>query len=259
MRRPRRARVSDASTENASDCSASPASSAVAHVEGHVARRLAAPQRVIVHAGQVVMDQRIGVDQLDRRGARIDTRKAGAGQLRRGVREQRPHALAAAQRRVTHRRPKPPRAIRRSQAARVPARPRSAVRCVARRDPRRANVGARGQASSASSALERLQHALFEDLHLLLRVLQRRLAEREQFGSALVGGQRFLQRQLAALHPADDRLELGKRGFETGREFSCLGHGGADSRRVEPQAGEPPSTRARSLDRGRVAQYTSMF
>src|SRR5512146_1811637 len=71
---------------------------------------------------------------------------------------------------------------------------------------------------------ERLQHALFEHLNLLLRVLECRLAEREQRGAALVGGERFGERQLAAFHPSDDRLELGERGFDTRRGFGCLGH-----------------------------------
>jgi hypothetical protein len=66
-------------------------------------------------------------------------------------------------------------------------------------------------------ALERLQDSLFEDQHLLLRVLERRLTELQQLGAALVGGERILERQLAAFHPLDDRLELGERRFESGR------------------------------------------
>ena len=59
-----------------------------------------------------------------------------------------------------------------------------------------------------------LQHALFQDLDLLLRVLERRLAERDELGPALVRRQRLLQRQLLAFHGRDDALELGEGGFE---------------------------------------------
>src|SRR6185312_458731 len=97
---------------------------------------------------------------------------------------------------------------------------------------------------------ERLQYALLQHLDLLLRVLQRRLAVREQFRAALVRGQRLLQWQLAAFHPADERLELGERGFETGRGFGCLGHVRATCYSTGGN---------RSLTRGRGAQYTSMF
>ena len=41
--------------------------------EGHVARRLAAAQRVVVDRRQVVMDQRVGVDELERGGRGQDT------------------------------------------------------------------------------------------------------------------------------------------------------------------------------------------
>ena len=78
---------------------------------------------------------------------------------------------------------------------------------------------------------ERLQHALLEHLDLLLRVLERRLAEREQLGAALVRRQRLLERQLPAFHRGDDLLELGERGFETlraGRQ--CLDMASLDVR-----------------------------
>src|SRR5689334_16166095 len=70
---------------------------------------------------------------------------------------------------------------------------------------------------------ERLQHALLEDLDLLLGILQRVLAVREELGAALVGGKRFLERKLTGLHRCDEGFELGERGFETRRLFG--GHG----------------------------------
>ena len=89
---------------NASDCSASPDEQRGGLVELDVARRLAAAQHVVVHARQVVVHQRIGVDQLDRAGRRLRAAPASRrGQLARGEREQRAHALAAAEHRVAHR------------------------------------------------------------------------------------------------------------------------------------------------------------
>ena len=43
----------------------------------HVQRRPSAPQRVVVHGGEIVVNQRVGVDQLD--GARGRQRRSNAG------------------------------------------------------------------------------------------------------------------------------------------------------------------------------------
>ena len=60
-------------------------------------------QFVIVHAGQIVMDQRIGMNSLDRT-ARIDRRVAiDPVELRRGNQQQRAHTLAATDRGIAHR------------------------------------------------------------------------------------------------------------------------------------------------------------
>jgi hypothetical protein len=88
------------------------------------------------------------------------------------------------------------------------------------------------------------RQTLFHHLHLLLGVLQRSLAIREQLGTALVHRERFLQRQLAGFHPADKTLELGERGFETARQFGCLGHGAirmrcGDVPVLDPRPGSP--------------------
>ncbi len=67
-----------------------------------VAGRPAAPQVVVVHARQVVVHQRVGVDQLDRRGRAIRAARVATPRPRPRVDQQRPHALAAAEHRVAH-------------------------------------------------------------------------------------------------------------------------------------------------------------
>ena len=70
--------------------------------EGLVAGRLAAPQIVVVHGREVVVDQRIGVYQLDGAGravqglARDPERRPGR------VDQERPHALAVAEHGIAH-------------------------------------------------------------------------------------------------------------------------------------------------------------
>ncbi|MNV82786.1 hypothetical protein D3C71_1765420 [compost metagenome] len=64
--------------------------------------RAAATQIVVVHCRQVVVDQRIGVDQFDRNGRCIQAGILGAEQMAGGVDQQWAHALAAAEGRVAH-------------------------------------------------------------------------------------------------------------------------------------------------------------
>lgn len=71
-------------------------------VEGDVGGRLAASQGVIVHRRQVVMHQRIGVDELDSHRRRIQVFRLCAEQVATGVHQQRAHALAAAQHGIAH-------------------------------------------------------------------------------------------------------------------------------------------------------------
>ena len=93
-----------ASSWNARLCSASPTSSAVASSNSTWHGGLAAAQHVVVHAGQVVVHQRIGVDQLDRGAGDLAAARArAAGHLAGGERQQRPHALAAAEHGIAHR------------------------------------------------------------------------------------------------------------------------------------------------------------
>ncbi len=72
-------------------------------VEFHVAGGLAAPQHVVVHARKVVVDERVGVDHLDRGRGDLEALGIGLAHLSRGVDQHRPHALSAPQRRVAHR------------------------------------------------------------------------------------------------------------------------------------------------------------
>ena len=85
---------------NASACRLSPARIAVGLVEGLVDGRLAAPQIVVVHARQIVVDQRIDVDRLDRRADPQRARPVDREQSRGGARSA--AAAAACRRRSRH-------------------------------------------------------------------------------------------------------------------------------------------------------------
>ena len=81
-----------------------------AFAEDHVAGRPSAAQRVVVHRGQVVVDQRVGVNELERAGGRQRQRAPLRRRLRRWPRdrfggrerEQRPQPLAAGEEAVAH-------------------------------------------------------------------------------------------------------------------------------------------------------------
>jgi hypothetical protein len=62
-----------------------------------VAGRLSAAQLVVVHGGQVVMNQRIGVDHLDGGCQREDGGGVAPERLGGGERQHRANALAAGQ------------------------------------------------------------------------------------------------------------------------------------------------------------------
>ena len=72
-------------------------------IEGEVHGRLAMAQLVIVHAGQIVMDQRIGVDRLDGAGGPHGGRAVHSIHLGRRREQQGAHALAPADRGIAHR------------------------------------------------------------------------------------------------------------------------------------------------------------
>ena len=71
--------------------------------EGHMAGGLATAQPVVVHRGEVVVDQRVGMDQLDRPRQRqhlatLQPHRLGGGERKHGT-----DPLAAGQQRVAHR------------------------------------------------------------------------------------------------------------------------------------------------------------
>ena len=160
------------------------------------------------------------MDELDGRGDGIDDVGVGADNFARGVGEERAHPLAAAQRGVAHRGDERRRTVARGGQRSVEDVFDSLLPLAA--PDRESNVRFIAAGSVGVGRLEGLQHAFFQDLHLLLRVLQRRLAVLQQFGAPLVRGQRLLERQLPAFHRGDDLLELGERGFEACGGSGCL-------------------------------------
>src|SRR5260370_41509992 len=62
---------------------------------------------------------------------------------------------------------------------------------------------------------ERLQDLSFKHLDLLLGRLQLLLAESRELEAALVGGERLLERKLAAFHAGHDFFQLGERLLES--------------------------------------------
>ena len=74
-----------------------------AFAEDFVIRGLAPAEIVVVHRGQIVVDERVGVDALDGAGQRQGVRHGAAARLGRREHEGRPHAFAAGEDRVAHR------------------------------------------------------------------------------------------------------------------------------------------------------------
>ncbi len=85
----------------------------IAHEEGgclvefDVASRLAAPKNVVVHARQVVVHERVGVNAFDGAGRDFQPRRVGAGRFPRGgfprgKREQGPYPLSSTEHRIAH-------------------------------------------------------------------------------------------------------------------------------------------------------------
>ena len=241
---PRTARIGrasrrSASTSKASACSASPARIAVA--SSKCTWQVGRPRRRsrVVHRRQVVVDQRVGMEQLDR-GAR--PAGAGAGrhveQLGAGHDQERPQALAAAQGGVAHRLAAaapggPPAAGRRRSELGLDRARRPSPCAAARPAPARSSAvqrlrcgrcrPGRGSASRPAAAPPGACAAQC--------CLQRR--------AALVGLDRALEVELAALQLLDDRLELGQRLLEAHRRS---GRGPASALRRRPVP--PPAARA---------------
>ena len=167
-------------------------------VELDVARRLAAAQHVVVHARQVVVHQRIGMDQLDR-GGRPRRRRRGP---RRRARP--PRTRAAAARACRRRAPRSawPRASaraarRRRAAARARARPRSRAAApptqTANGEVRRRIVARRRARTPCSTPPSRISTCCCASF-------SRDWQKREQLGAALVRGERSRAAAAAAFH-----------------------------------------------------------
>ena len=191
-----------------------------------VQRRPAAPQRVVVHRRQVVVDERVGVDELERArgGQRAAPRLGGAGAVRRadgvgrGERQDRAQALAAGEARCSA----SPRATiggtgrrRRQTALERRVDPRARAGRGTRRASRRVTASAALGIVGGERRRRRLQlAALVEDLDAALGLFEPRVAEARELDAALVERERLLERQVAFLELLDDRFELGDRGFE---------------------------------------------
>jgi hypothetical protein len=85
----------------------------------HVARGPSAAQVVVVHGRQVVVDERVGVDELDGRGQGEHAGRVAADGPLGGQRQHGPDALAAGQQRVAHRLLQPSRLRRGAGEAQV--------------------------------------------------------------------------------------------------------------------------------------------
>ena len=177
--------------------------------ERDVAGGLAAAQDVVVHARQVVVHERIGVDHLDRRGGRVDARGIGAGEFARGVREQRAHALAAAEHRVAHR------LDQRRRRGRV-ERQRAVEHVLDAPLPLAATrLRRRGQgASSPPSGANAFSTPFSRTSICCCASFSAAWQNATSSAPRLYAASDSCERQLAAFHRATMRFELGERGFE---------------------------------------------
>ena len=125
-------------------------------------RRPSPPQRVVVHRRQIVVDQRVGVNELERAGRRQRQRARALGiravgcadRFGRGERQHRPQPLAAGEQAVAHRLADARRAGRRRRQVAVERRVDVArgARRASRADRRRVTARPVASASSPASA-----------------------------------------------------------------------------------------------------------
>ena len=217
-----------------------------------VHRGLAAAQDVVVHAGHVVVHQRIGMDHFHRRGDDFQARRIGAGEFARGKGEQRTHALAALERGIAHGLVQARRRVLRARQA--------ALRGLLRRAPgwrpsrRRNRLQSRSPPSDAAS--ERLEHLALQYLHLLLCGFQALAALLREFQAALVRGERLLERQPAVFHLRDEAFELRQRLLEAGLGGSLffLAHGGCHHNRGRLVGQTPNHVKSRAFKHLRYAR-----
>ena len=182
-----------------------------------VQRRPAAAHRVVVHGRQIVVNQRVGVDQLDRARGGHRQRAVAADRVGAGQAEHRPQPLAAGREAVAHRVGDDGRAVGRRRQER---RERGFDFGAARVEIRAASASSSPSRPSTSSSTSSVAGAglscaaLVEDLDAPLGLLEPGVAEAGQLHAALVELQRRFERQVAFFELLDDRLELGDRGFE---------------------------------------------
>jgi hypothetical protein len=160
--------------------------------ELHVHRGLAAAQHVVVHAGQVVVHQRIGVDQFGGAGRAQRRGLVAADRFAGGQHQQRPQPLAAVEHGIAH-----GVAQQHGRIDADPARQRRSTRpggFAPARAGRRPNWRSWGRRSFGRPDL---QAARVEHLDLVFDRLQLVAAEGEQCGAALVAAEQLVERQLA--------------------------------------------------------------
>ena len=152
---------------------ATPATVAVAHAERAVHRRTAATHVVVVHARQVVVDERVGVDDLHaRRERRRVSRAAGARDTRRAAADRAAVFRRRAARSGRPRRRRGPSSLARSGRTARPARGRSPRAAAPSRPP----TG--GRSLTPIDDIERPIGALDEPLHASLRRWRARRSRR---------------------------------------------------------------------------------
>lgn len=181
-------------------------------VEGDVHRWAAATQRVIVHGRQIIVHQRIRVDQFHRHRWRIQAAFLGAEQGTACIDQQRTHALAATEHGVAHGRVQTLRGEGGAGKARIQL-------------PFGACNPALKQRRAHSAAIQRRRLECFclfgargvgHQTHAQFRLFQRLLAIAVQPDAALVGGERLLEAHLAHFHLLHQLLEFFQRLFEAG-------------------------------------------
>ena len=216
------------------------------------ARRPAAAQVVVVHRRQVVVHQRIGVDQLDRAGRRVDAR---FGIRARSPSRRRAAAACACRRRA--RRSAAPRAdasgarlARRQASSR--ARARHAIanfergpgsRLARRSRPTAAVALIRRPARRARLGLIRSAELAQQDLDFLLRLLERVLADARQpmprsncVSASSSEARRARARSTVGLEFRERLLEIGRRGRSASLWAVSWSPGGASQGGVARQA-----------------------
>ena len=200
------------SAKKAAASSASPASTAVASPKATCTVGTSAPHGVVVHARQVVVDQRVGVHELHGDRHRQGALGRGAHRLGGGERERRAQALAAREEQVPHGR------VQRRGLG-VGRRQRGVERALDRRQALE-QIGPQIHYSALLGLLERSRHPALalphQHLDAPLRVRELLRAATGERDAGLEGAQGVLELELALLEPIHDRLELLERGLEGG-------------------------------------------